>query len=383
MGTNLSFKSVETTSGTETVHYDSSIRNIESVSLYGSFHGQTGEGISGVFHDNADLPTLVGAIIGRTIGTSPIPALQTGIIHRLPDADGGQVFYYKNINSRNHFILSIGDTHYPSVPVQGANFDATSGSATYGEYGDANRTYLATGIFNKNFDDVYGFAGYSVRGQGNALDANGNTIPVLDDDGMPVLDNNGNPVLRTNDDLLKQVYTEFVGPFPANHQGNNWISHGRNWEVRVGGPPVETLPTGTFEYGGLVTVLDKTESNIKMTRVNNQTQFQMEEQYIFDMNVNFDMNNGSIGAHSQHTELLNKLSGNFVINPTDGTFMGTNLDFNERTQAALYGSFHGPNAEGVAGVFHGISDTNIVGSIIGGKKSLLRMTYAENKNPKE
>ena len=180
-GTNLSFRSVESINGTQTVHYDSSINNYESVSLYGSFHGQTGDGVSGVFHNNADSPTLIGAIIGRNAGTFSYTPLQTGVIHRLSGADGGQVFYYENKNSRNHYVLSIGDTHYPSVPIQGAQFDATSGSATYGEYGDANRTYLATGIFNKNFGKVYGFAGYSVRGHGNALDSNGNTIPVLDD----------------------------------------------------------------------------------------------------------------------------------------------------------------------------------------------------------
>ena len=280
-GTNLSFRSVESINGTQTVHYDSSINNYVSVSLYGSFHGQTGDGVSGVFHNNADSPTLIGAIIGRNAGTFSYMPLQTGVIHRLSGADGGQVYYYENKNTRNHYVLSIGDTHYPSVPIQGAQFDATSGSATYGEYGDANRTYLATGIFNKNFKDVYGFAGYSVRGHGNALDSNGNTIPVLDDNGMSVLDNNGNPVLVTNDDILKQVYAEFVGPFPATHQGNNWIRHGRNWEVRVGGPPIEALPTGNFEYGGLVTVLDKTKSNIKITRVNSQDQFSNERAIYF------------------------------------------------------------------------------------------------------
>ena len=108
----------------------------------------------------------------------------------------------------------------------------------------------------------------------------------------------------------------------------------------------------------------------------------MKEQYIFDMSVNFNLNKGSIGAHRQHTDLMNELSGNFAINPADGTFIGTDLDFNERTKAALYGSFHGANAEGVSGVFHGISDTNMVGAIIGGQTRLLREKYAENKNPK-
>ena len=39
--------------------------------------------------------------------------------------------------------------------------------------------------------------------------------------------------------------------------------------------------------------------------------------------------------------------------------------------------FFGANAEGVGGVFHGISKTNIIGSFIGGQKDRLHPRYAE------
>ena len=88
---------------------------------------------------------------------------------------------------------------------------------------------------------------------------------------------------------------------------------------------------------------------------------------------------GRIGAHSQHRDenLTNFLSGEFVINPTNGTFEGHNLDLSDASKASLYGSFFGANAEGVGGVFHGITETNIIGSFIGGQKNRLHPRYAE------
>ena len=38
------------------------------------------------------------------------------------------------------------------------------------------------------------------------------------------------------------------------------------------------------------------------------------------------------------------LSGEFAINPTDGTFEGQNLALSESSKASLYGSFFGANA---------------------------------------
>ena len=187
---------------------------------------------------------------------------------------------------------------------------------------------------------------------------------------------------NSNDKILKEIYTEIVGI--AENQFT--LNDGHSWEVRVGGPPVTNLPTGTFEYGGLVTILDKSENaqnfrinpNVRVGYIQQPLQ-QLANQYIFDLSANFDTNIGQIRAHNQHANenLAYMLSGEFAINPTDGTFEGQNLALSESSKASLYGSFFGANAEGVGGVFHGITETNIIGSIIGGQKDRLHEDYAD------
>ena len=52
------------------------------------------------------------------------------------------------------------------------------------------------------------------------------------------------------------------------------------------------------------------------------------------------------------------------------------MNFNVDTKANLNSSFFGTSAEGVGGVFYGVSDTNQVGSFIGGQKTVLNDNYA-------
>ena len=74
-GTNLSFKSVEeirdVDSGliTPVIRYDSDDNNFATVSLYGSFHGAGGEGVSGVFHGRFRLTNNYWSYYWKTIYT--------------------------------------------------------------------------------------------------------------------------------------------------------------------------------------------------------------------------------------------------------------------------------------------------------------------------
>ena len=364
-GTNLSFKSVEEIrnedSGniTPVIHYDSDENNFATVSLYGSFHGAAGDGVSGVFHDNSDSPTIVGAIIGRQF-TPPAP-IQDGVIRSLPNNDGGRVYYYKDRNSRNHFRISFGDTLYPSAPIARDGFMNTNRSDPFtdGKYDLLNRTSITTGEFNFDNKVTYVFGGLTLIGND----------PTSKEP-------------NSNDKILKEIYSEIVGI--AENQFT--LNDGHSWEVRVGGPPVTNLPTGSFEYGGVVTIMDKSENaqnfiidpNVRVGIIQQSLQ-QLANQYIFDLSANFDTNIGQIRAHNQHADenLTYMLSGEFAINPTDGTFEGQNLALSDSSKASLYGSFFGANAEGVGGVFHGITETNIIGSIIGGQKDRLHEDYAD------
>ena len=364
-GTNLSFMSVEeirnADSGiiTPMLRYDSNDNNFATISLHGSFHGVEGEGVSGVFHDNNDSPTIIGAIIGRQF--LPPALLQVDMPRSLPNNDGGQIYYYEDRNNRNHFRISHGDTLYPSAPIRRDGFMNTNRSDPFidGKYDHLNRTSITTGEFNFDKTVKYVFGSLSVKGND----------PVSDDP-------------NSNENILKKIYTEIVGI--ADNEFT--LNDGHSWELRVGGPPIMDLPTGSFEYGGLVTIMDKSENaqnfkdnpNVRVGYIQQPLQ-QLANQYIFDLNANFDTNIGQIGVHNQHRDenLTNKLSGEFTINPTDGTFEGHNLDLNDTSKASLYGSFFGATAEGVGGVFHGITDTNIVGSIIGGQKDRLHKNYAD------
>ena len=345
-GTNLSFKAEETENGATKTHFDSTRTSDGAVSIYGSFHGSAGEGVSGVFHDNADSPKIVGAIVGEKGRNLPVfnsTSRTSGTLKSFAstnDDRGVEIFVHSTTNDnpgRFHTIKGIGIngigtvTSYPLVEIFG---DVDTSVA------DELRSTNSLGVLPNG--DV-----------GNTTATNFG-IRTLPEDFTYIRNFYEINVQRGSDDT--PIYADFVGSLGAGIPDE--VVPPVNWIVSAGGPNLVSLPTGTHDYVGHTLIWARSKRVHWLTGIPNSR---------FEMSANFENGYGTIA--STH------LTGDLSINLQDGTFThGDTMNLKENANstmkpAELYGTFHGSDAFGVSGVFHEVGDSpDIFGAIIGSKK---------------
>ena len=166
-----------------------------------------------------------------------------------------------------------------------------------------------------------------------------------------------------------------VDAFIYGDSSNSWDT--MRWEINAFGTGLQSLPTGNQIYDGITISLPKTNHDGR--KDHGGLSYRR-----FFMSVDFSSGVANINPKTQPTLGINQvdLVGNFTVNLRDGTFgvgnndslmlkIGTDSGV-EYSTASLYGTFHGPEGEGVTGVFHETDNKPIfIGTILGAKEGLI------------
>ncbi len=124
------------------------------------------------------------------------------------------------------------------------------------------------------------------------------------------------------------------------------------------GDLIRSIPRGVYTYDGVSVVIKRGAGNTPNAGE-------------FNMTANFEVGTGQVRAQNP----ISRLTGNFIVNTSNGTYSGTELDLTAEgaeVKASIYGNFHGLEATGVSGVYHDNADTPIYYGAIAGARTTSR-----------
>ena len=139
------------------------------------------------------------------------------------------------------------------------------------------------------------------------------------------------------------------------------------------GDPVSSIPVGRYTYNG---------TNLMTSTVSPSI-----DEGSFSMSINFSNETGTISGTTNDRDIRtsSRISGNFNVDTSNGTFSGNNLTFTRYftyltnispsiNDASIHGSFHDSGAKGVSGIYYNTYSTNLpptwYGAIIGARSDL-------------
>ena len=156
-----------------------------------------------------------------------------------------------------------------------------------------------------------------------------------------------------------------------------------DWRLGAYGPGLVAIPTGTQTYTGATLSVQRTDYDGRRTDPSDPSQAGLGvSNRPFTMSVDFGNGSGTIANVESAPELVSNqydLVGTFTVDLTNGTFSVSDSntmnikrasDAGDDLPAEFYGTFHGPAAEGVTGVFHdAVNNPVIIGGILGSKQT--------------